>query len=559
VQLITHIVGEPSDWGELGSFPQVGVPVVPGQEYPEPGTGRNNLAFYPPAMALVVKGTSRIQTRALPPPLTTGGPPIPEAALPRDKKIRVDGSGEERPGDSDRVAAAKQDPAVIWQDALAKGVEDPGLIIACSDFLALTNHWDHAAELLKANLRQGIVVRPWVYEALAVALRETRASAEEIERAELSAADLEPLDAGGFLKAAQAQKAQKRYDRALALCRQAALRDPHAPEIYTEALRCARLARDSSGMAWAASHLLRQDWSTNNHDLHLNAVEQVTSLARTLAAGNRNEEAERLLANVERYRQRDLVVRLSWEGEADLDLKVQEPCGSISTPRNRQTVGGGTLIGDRLAGVKDAAAAGESYIAACAFPGEYTVTIDRIWGQPLGNKAQLRVIRHQGTSEEREEIITLDLGQRKTATIRLDNGRRSELAVVPLPHREEPRQEVIDTGGNTARVLGQLRNLAYNEVTSVDTGFRGGFLALGTPVRPSAPDRQPDRGPSEHVVYQTRVSGLVSTGTDLTAQLALSADGRQARLSLSAYFDALAGKQGRPVVRTAVVPGGERP
>ncbi len=62
------------------------------------------------------------------------------------------------------------DPAKVWNDALAKGGVDPGLIIATSDFLFEAGQFAHAAEFLKANLRHGVIVRPWVYEALAVAL-----------------------------------------------------------------------------------------------------------------------------------------------------------------------------------------------------------------------------------------------------------------------------------------------------------------------------------------------------------------------------------------------------
>src|SRR5207247_2450808 len=101
-----------------------------------------------------------------------------------------------------------------------------GLIVACADFLATNGKWDHAAEFLKANLRQGIVVKPWVYESLAIALRESGGSPEEIERAEVSAAELEPMDAQGFLKASQAMAGQKRFDRAVAFCQQASQLEP---------------------------------------------------------------------------------------------------------------------------------------------------------------------------------------------------------------------------------------------------------------------------------------------------------------------------------------------
>src|SRR5207248_8665326 len=114
------------------------------------------------------------------------------------------------------------DARKIWQDALAKGLDDPGLIIATADFLVEHGKYDHAAEFLKANLRQGIVSRPWVYEALAVALQLSKGSVEEIERAQLSVVDLEPRDARGYLRAPTGTADNKRWDGALACCLPAA-------------------------------------------------------------------------------------------------------------------------------------------------------------------------------------------------------------------------------------------------------------------------------------------------------------------------------------------------
>src|SRR5439155_9232605 len=96
-------------------------------------------------------------------------------------------------------------------------------IVACADYMMQAGKFDHAAEFLKANLRRGVVVKPWVFETLAIALRESNASDEEIERAEASLADLAPHDAEGFLRASHAMAEHKRWDRALAFCRQAAL------------------------------------------------------------------------------------------------------------------------------------------------------------------------------------------------------------------------------------------------------------------------------------------------------------------------------------------------
>src|SRR5262249_32157340 len=142
------------------------------------------------------------------------------------------------------------DPKLVWQDALARGPVEPGLIIATADFLFEAGKFEHAAEFLKANLRQGVVVRPWVFEALAVALEASNGSPEEIQRARLSAIALDPNDAQGFLSAARTMAEHKQYDRALAFCRQAAQRQPNLVHSYADALAYAENGKDSRGMEW---------------------------------------------------------------------------------------------------------------------------------------------------------------------------------------------------------------------------------------------------------------------------------------------------------------------
>src|SRR5262249_11858264 len=115
----------------------------------------------------------------------------------RDKKLKAP-SEKQSP-----TAVAKLDPKKIWQDALLKGVDDPGLIIATADFLGQQKLFNHLAEFLKANLRQGIVVRPWVYDALALALEASGGSLEDIERARVSTVDLQPQDAQGYVRASK--------------------------------------------------------------------------------------------------------------------------------------------------------------------------------------------------------------------------------------------------------------------------------------------------------------------------------------------------------------------
>ena len=43
---------------------------------------------------------------------------------------------------------------------------------------------------------------------------------------------------------------------------------------------------------------------------------------------------------------RDCVVVVSWTGDADIDLLVEEPTGTVCSFRNPRTTGGGLMLGD---------------------------------------------------------------------------------------------------------------------------------------------------------------------------------------------------------------------
>jgi tetratricopeptide (TPR) repeat protein len=381
-----------------------------------------------------------------------------------DRKVNVANAGKVRVGDP--KAEAPLDPKVIWQDALAKGVDDPGLIIACADYLAQSGKWNHAAEFLKADLRQGIVVRPWVYKSLAIALRQSGGAADEIERAEMSSAELEPLDAQGYLDASRAMAGDKRWDRALAFAKQAAVLEPNTPYAYNEGMLYAGSAKDVDGMEWAAGHLLRQDWPVGNQALQSKAIHTVQDLAKTLERENRQNEAKALLGAVESQRQRDLVFKLSWQGDADLDLKVKEPTGSICWVLNRQTIGGGTLTGDAQSDRNS-----ETYQAAKAFSGDYEVTVEHVWGAPLSNKAQLKIIRHQGTPQQTEELATIDLRNSGPVKVNLTDGRRTEVAYVPPPSSVRPVSEGVIKTADRYSLMNKLRKLSEPDVQGVTVGF----------------------------------------------------------------------------------------
>jgi tetratricopeptide (TPR) repeat protein len=565
ITLIRQTVGRPKDWA-IQFNPITGQPLNPLDDNANDGIQQDNnqVGFYPPSQALVIKGSALMHSKSSNLIITGAGAGAGMGALPvnrggdavargNDKKNRVNVA----PFNDSRDDGPPPDPKKVWQDALARGVDNPQVIIATADFLALNGKWDHAAEFLKADLRQGVVVKPWVYQSLAIALREGGASPEEIERAEVSAADLEPWDGQAFLHAAKALGQDRRLERALAFCRQAARLEPGVPYPFAEALAYAEEARDSRAMEWAAGSLLAQDWPVNNKELQSRALQKLEALAKVLERDGRKDEAKRMLEAVAQRRQRDLVLKLAWQGEADLDLHVVGPAGNDCSVLNRQIIGGGTLIGDGVADM-----AHETFVAAEAFPGEYHASVERVWGHPLGDKAQLKIIRHQGTPDETEQLVTVYLNSShpEPVLVKLEGGRRTEAAYVPPPAALVPPEAPAGAQEESARqVWGKLRALADPEATGYEyRGLRGGTYSPGTrrsSARPAAAP-PPRAAASDRMFYQTRVAPFVKNSVDVTARAVLSADHRYLKVSLSPVFNTAAGPRQAPTVVNATIPGG---
>jgi hypothetical protein len=410
-------------------------------------------------------------------------------------------------------------------------------VIATADFLFEMGKHDHVAEFLKANLRYGVVVRPWVYEALAVALEETKGDPEEIRRARLSAVALDPTDAQGFLGAARTMANNKQYDRALAFCRQAALLEPALAQSYMDAVAYADLAKDSRAMEWAVREIVSQDWPVDNRQLHLKAESRLQALSQTLQREERGSEAERLRAALQMLKQRDLMIVLTWDSVsgptgAGLELEVKEPTGSVCSFTQKQTPGGGTLLTSSLNEPNRV-----TYTAAQAFPGDYEISVRRIWGQTVGGRARLEIIEHYGTPKQRSRIEVVRLDEtRSPVKVALSGGRRSELAVVSPANlqKQETKQEA-----RGEHVLTKLRGLAFPDFS----GATGGARVRGT-TEPTAASLAAQAEPS--------LARAAHSGVQMTSEMRRAQEGMETVLRPVLPM----GTGSRPAASLPGIPGG---
>jgi len=537
---------------------------------------RNSLGFYPPSNALIVRGTSRYHTAstiklkklegmaaapARPDPnkgvlvIGPNGNPRPNPAVnpgpgrdPVAAKPPVKGRGDDGLvviGAKPTLVDPKFDPEMLmkrldknpkrmWNQAVDWTVDNPGMIVACADFLMEFDEYGPAAEILKANLRKGLATEPWAHEALAVSLQMSQASPAEVERAALSAMDLDPTDPKAYLKAAKAEAELKNHDLAVAFCRRAAEFGPDLPGPYANALAYAESAKGvkPDTVEWAASNLLRRDWAADGVDYHAKTRDLLPKFVTRFTTAGVN--ADGLRKTLTEQTQRDLVIELLWQGAADLDLTVAEPTGSVCSATTKRTSGGGVLSGDVIEQKDDGRA--EGYTAATAFAGTYKVTVKTAFGRAVGNTATLKVTKFKGTAKEAHDLITVDLSNPKPVEIKLDGGTRTELAVVA-----EPAETRLETA---AAAPG-------NHSTGLGGGFGPAGSVMSAPVSGSG-------GPLMPAVVAPREQVLPGMGSaaDLRASYKLNPDRKTYSVHVNPVF-ANGGKEVR-LPKVPLLPGGEK-
>jgi tetratricopeptide (TPR) repeat protein len=511
----------------------------------------NSLGYYPPARALIVRGTTRYHSAASLKLMKQEGM-ARAPGNPGGGQVVIGPGGEKkepvvaaRPAGIvnpkvDALAMRKElgnDPKKIWNEAIARTVSDPGLIVASAEFLMEFDEFGAAAEVLKGNLRKGLATDDWAHEALAVALQAAGANPAEVERAAVSAIDLDPASAKAYLKAAKVEAKLKKHDQAFAFCKRASECSPGDPTPYANALAYAEFATDvkSDAVMWAADNLLRRDWSTaDGIDYHREVKERLPKLeARLKAAGQDAAVLSKAIADEAR---RDLVIELLWQGNADLDLVVVEPDGSTCSATHKRTTGGGVLKADILEQSRNNDRS-EIYTASSAFSGAYKVSVKQAFGRAIGNKATLRVTKFKGTPQQVVDLIALAPGD-KPVEVRLEGGSRTALAdvseaVAALDLRADSTGAALTTG-----------------LSGLGGGVGAAGSAMSSPVATSGIQAMPLVAPPS----EERLPGISAAAADIRATYKLNPDRKTFSVTVNPVF---AGKGEIALPKVPLLPGGE--
>jgi hypothetical protein len=279
--------------------------------------------------------------------------------------------------------------------------------------------------LIQGALRHGHV-EPWMYEAMGLAMQADHASQDDLERALLSAVDFAQSESEVMFIAKYMASAGL-HRRALSLFQQLGNSDPSRPEPFLQGLALAQRLADNSAIQWATAGILRQSWTNDQQQIVDHAYRVAKTTYESLLSEGKKEAAEALDAAVRKARQRDCVVVVTWTGDADVDLSVEEPAGTVCSLRQPRTTSGGVHMGDvsAIADKKTSKGFTEAYVCGEAFSGEYRVSLRNVWGRPTSRKVNIDIYTNFGTDQQRVISEQIPLGEKNAVVVfEVKDGRR---------------------------------------------------------------------------------------------------------------------------------------
>jgi hypothetical protein len=275
---------------------------------------------------------------------------------------------------------------------------------------------------------------------------------------------------------------------------------------------------------WSTVGILSQAWPKEHAELWGNAYRTAAATLEQLKKEKRTEEAQAFEAALNQAMVRDCVVVVSWTGEADVDLQVEEPAGTVCSFRTPRTTSGGIMLGDTYAMKDVSAGAGFSEVYVCpqGFDGTYRMLLRRVWGKPTAGKVTVEVFTHYNTDQNQRMRKVIPLGSDDAlVTFDLVGGRRqqalAEEQVANAVKQEAARRDILAQ---------QLAGLASNGGPDGQAAGVPNRFANGLAGRRSAVGYMP-------------VIVTLPEGANLVAQAVISADRRYVRITSMPFFSGI--------------------
>ncbi|MEM8945097.1 MAG: hypothetical protein AAGD11_07935, partial [Planctomycetota bacterium] len=424
----------------------------------------------------------------------------------------------------DDAATSAKDVDVNWQARFAEGQVEPAEVRRQARQFMTDKQPGQAVALIQAALQHG-QAQSWMYESLGIAMELDGRPKSEIERVIMSACDFS--DSPEELMLIANYLAHIGIDsRAVDVYRQVVKLAPLNREAYALGLRAAQRAKDTSGIRWATVGVLSNDLPKQQRAITDTARRVAKSVLDDLKAAGKNEEYQQYYGELEDALARDVVIKASWSGDADVDLIVEEPGGTVCSLHEPRTTGGGVSLGDDYSSYNKDSADGytEQYSCAQGFPGTYRVRVRKVWGDVVADKVTIEVYKNFGSKNQRYEKQRISVKDDSDALVVFE---------VEQARREQPLEaEKLQVAVNRQQEVNQ-RVLAQQLADISDP--------RAVPFRPgnSPGDNLRDRlalaGRGGAVGFQPIIQTLPS-GTQMQVTGVVSSDRRYVRIAASPSF-----------------------
>lgn len=275
--------------------------------------------------------------------------------------------------------------------------------------------------------------QPWMYQGLYVASVALGESQAEIERLLMTVMDWDNSRESAMNMAAFMADNQM-ASRSVRILQDLSARHPVWAQPYEVGLRAVRETQNVDDIQWAVTGILGQAWP-NNPSIVKDATNLASATVVRLKSEGQAERAAELEKALIAALERDVIVRVSWTGSADLDLVVEEPTGAVCSHVIPRTISGGVMMKDAFPdpSSQDSKVYSEYYVCPKGIVGDYKAWIRVVKGQVAGGKVSVEIFRNFRNPLQTSQMKEIEIGDRPAYLVNfaLEHGRRdaSELAV----------------------------------------------------------------------------------------------------------------------------------
>jgi len=366
---------------------------------------------------------------------------------------------------------SEAEPVVAWTDYFSRVHPSPEDVRETVRTYVEAKRFDDIVGLIYGAL-QNDRIEPWMFEALGYAMKLSGKPQSEIERVFMSAMDFatSPKDALDVAKYMIKSGMEK---RGLEILHDISILEPTSTEPYTLGLDVAKKINDQDALQWLTVGILSQEWP-EEPQLAYRAKNISTALLAELKTSDA-EIAKEYSEAITEAKHRDCVVEISYTGDADLDLYMQEPGGTICSRLIARTTAGGVHFGDNASkGSNQSGKITEKYVLPKGFSGDYQLVVKRVTGTVTSGKVNVDVRHHANSPSETRESRPVNLdGKGFIVNFTLANGRREDSL----------EEHTLKTLVDKQMIAGQqilAQQLAQGSSSTAASEYFGGLIGTGS-------------------------------------------------------------------------------